>query len=489
MSDEPDGKLRIVRLEPNDGETTAAEQIPERDLTEIEPLTQETDNSNQVEIPNVTPSAIGSVTKSATPRVADDVTETVTKSATPRVTDDATGSVTKSATPRVGDDDVTGSVTKSATPRVGDDDVTGTVTNSVTPKVTDDVTGSVTKSAIPRVTDDVTGSVTKSATPGVASELLEPMLQEGGRALAQEFYKQLPAAAIRHIKEMVVESNPTESPKDTNSNASPTPSTGDIARIGGQICEWNGQIWEPIPEYENLPEQWLKKPDRKAVSPKIVNRYRLSVLIAAVTLLGIGTSLWMNRPTEKGLVLQNAPDPNASASPTPAPSPTEPLPIQIDSAIAARNDALDKSLTEVSKQQQAIDNSRRDYLLDKAYAQVKKNGTPVEISLLRELNRQIATLRRVVGSGGEWTGTPAQIADARASVGDAKAVLDALQVVHSDPNFSPLRSRIAPAVLTKNLIELSETSELVRSAEYEQILRNQQRQPKEGEGETLPTNP
>ncbi|MBD1922607.1 hypothetical protein H6F77_16195 [Microcoleus sp. FACHB-831] len=95
---------------------------------------------------------------------------------------------------------------------------------------------------------------------------------------------------------MVVESNPTESPKDTSSNASPTPSTGDIARIGGQICEWNGQMWDPIPEYENLPEQWLKKPDQKAVSPKIVNRYRLSVLIAAVTLLGIGTSLWMNPP-------------------------------------------------------------------------------------------------------------------------------------------------------------------------------------------------
>ncbi|MBD1922606.1 hypothetical protein H6F77_16190 [Microcoleus sp. FACHB-831] len=67
--------------------------------------------------------------------------------------------------------------------------------------------------------------------------------------------------------------------------------------------------------------------------------------------------------------------------------------------------------------------------------------------------------------------------------------MDALQAVYSDPNAAPLRSRIAPAVLTKNLIELSSMSELVRSAEYEQILRNQQQQPKEGEGETLPTNP
>jgi hypothetical protein len=225
-----------------------------------------------------------------------------------------------------------------------------------------------------------------------------------------------------------------------------------------------------------LPPTPTPNPTRRSLPPlpkSSVVRYRLGAAILLLILLGVGSSLWATRPQGRGVVLPNAPDPNATASPSPTPS-ASPAPIpQLDTTVAARNDALDRVLQEVAQQEQAITSARRDFLLDKAYAQVKKDGTPIEVSLLRELNRQVGQLRRIVGKGGELTGKTNQIGQARALIGDAKAVALALQTLWTDPSAKPDRHRIAPAVLTKTLIDLAELSEVVRAASVEQQLRNQ----------------
>jgi hypothetical protein len=226
---------------------------------------------------------------------------------------------------------------------------------------------------------------------------------------------------------------------------------------------------------------------RSPLSPlpaRTVNRYRLGAFVILVMLLGMGSSVLLNHPQGKGLVLPNAPtdDATAIASPTATPS-VAPTPIpQLDATLTSRNVALDAALKESEQQMTAIDLTRRDYLLAQADAEVKKNGTPVEVWLIRRLGAQMLELRRAVGRGGQFSGQAKPIGTARALVGDARAVLLALQTEWQTPNAAAGRNRVAPAILTQQMNELAELARVVREASYEQQLRNEERtqQPERG---------
>jgi hypothetical protein len=223
---------------------------------------------------------------------------------------------------------------------------------------------------------------------------------------------------------------------------------------------------------------------RSPLPARTVNRYRLGAFVILVMLLGMGSSVLLNHPQGKGLVLPNAPtdDATAIASPTATPS-VAPTPIpQLDATLTSRNVALDAALKESEQQMTAIDLARRDYLLAQADAEVKKNGTPVEVWLIRRLGAQMLELRRAVGRGGQFSGQAKPIGTARALVGDARAVLLALQTEWQTPNAAPGRHRIAPAILTQQMNELTELARVVREASYEQQLRNEERaqQPERG---------
>lgn len=224
------------------------------------------------------------------------------------------------------------------------------------------------------------------------------------------------------------------------------------------------------------------------LSPRTVNRHRLGALLLLLILLGVGSSLILNRTTGKGLLLPNAPD--ATASPTAIPSvAATPVP-QLDATLTSRNVALDAALKESEGQRDALDRTRRDYLLALADAEVKRNGTPVEVWLIRRLNAQMLELRRALGQGGQFSGDAQQIATARALVGDARAILLALQQEWQTPNAAPGRHRIAPAILTKQMTELAELARMVREASYEQQLRDaeQSRHPEKNKTQEVPTN-
>jgi hypothetical protein len=207
------------------------------------------------------------------------------------------------------------------------------------------------------------------------------------------------------------------------------------------------------------------------LSPRTVNRYRLGALVLLLMLLGIGSSIVLNRPTGKGLVLPNAP--TNEATPTATPSVEAIVPPQLDATLASRNVALDAALKESEAQRDALDWTRRDYLLSQADAEMKRNGTPIEVWLIRRLNAQMLELRRALGQGGQFSGTPQQIAIARALVGDARATLLALQEEWQNSNAAPGRNRIAPAILTKQMSELAELARLIRESSYEQQLRDE----------------
>lgn len=211
------------------------------------------------------------------------------------------------------------------------------------------------------------------------------------------------------------------------------------------------------------------------LSPRTVNRYRLGALVLLLMLLGVGSSMVLNRPTGKGLVLPNAPTNEATppVSPIATPSVAATTPPQLDATLASRNVALDAALKESEAQRDALDRTRRDYLLSQADAEMKRNGTPIEVWLIRRLNAQMLELRRALGQGGQFSGTPQQIAIARALVGDARATLLALQEEWQNPNAAPGRNRIAPAILTKQMGELAELARLIREASYEQQLRDE----------------
>ena len=225
---------------------------------------------------------------------------------------------------------------------------------------------------------------------------------------------------------------------------------------------------------------------------RTVSRYRLAAGIALVILLGVGSSLWLNRLQGKGLVLENAP----TATPSVASIATPPVapPPQLDATVAARNDALDKALKESDTQQTAIDAARRDFLLEQAQIETQAKGTPIQVWLIRRLNAQVLELRRTVGKGGEFSGNAQQIAIARALVGDSKATLLALQAGLNDTaQDAPLRHRVAPALLTKTMSDLAELTRLIREADYEQQLHNEEQDrqnTKEGKphGIALPTH-
>ncbi|KAM3099312.1 hypothetical protein ACKFKF_15275 [Phormidesmis sp. 146-12] len=235
-----------------------------------------------------------------------------------------------------------------------------------------------------------------------------------------------------------------------------------------------------------------KIPHRQPLPQRTVNRYRLGTAIGLLILLGVGSSVLMNRPQGKGLVLPNAPSTVPTATPsvssTAKPDATATPPPPLDATVASRNHLLDLSLKEADKQQAAIDAARQDYLLSLADRQMKKDGTPLQVSLIRRLNAQVLELRRVVGRGGELSGTAQQIAIARSLVGDAKATLLAIQSVWADPGAAPNRHRISPALLTKNLMELAELARIVRESEFEQQLRDtEQRRKEDRNNATLPT--
>lgn len=213
------------------------------------------------------------------------------------------------------------------------------------------------------------------------------------------------------------------------------------------------------------------------LSPRTVNRYRLGALVLLLMLLGIGSSMVLNRPTGKGLVLPNAPTNEATpiTSPTATPSVEATALPQLDATLASRNVVLDAALKESEAQRDAVDRTRRDYLLSQADAEMKRNGTPIEVWLIRRLNAQMLELRRALGQGGQFSGTPQQIAIARALIGDARAALLALQEEWQNPNAAPGRNRIAPAILTKQMSELAELARLIREASYEQQLRDEAR--------------
>ncbi len=221
------------------------------------------------------------------------------------------------------------------------------------------------------------------------------------------------------------------------------------------------------------------------LSARTVNRYRLGSIVLILILLGVLSSVVLNRPTGKGLVLPNAPTDttNPTLSPTATPSVQATAIPQLDATLASRNVALETALKESEGQRDALDRTRRDYLLSLADAEVKKNGTPVEVWLIRRLNAQILELRRALGKGGQFSGDAKQISTARALVGDARAILLALQQEWQTPNAAPGRNRTAPAVLTQQMNELAELARIVREASYEQQLRDQERSQASDQGE------
>lgn len=226
----------------------------------------------------------------------------------------------------------------------------------------------------------------------------------------------------------------------------------------------------------------------KPLSPRTVNRHRLGALLLLLILLGVGSSLILNRTTGKGLILPNAPDNTASPNATPSVAAT-PVP-QLDATLTSRNVALAAALKESEGQRDALDRTRRDYLLALADAEVKRNGTPVEVWLIRRLNAQMLELRRALGQGGQFSGNAQQIGTARALVGDARAILLALQQEWQTPNAAPGRHRIAPAILAKQMTELAELARVVREASYEQQLRDaeQSRHPEKNKTQEVPPN-
>ncbi len=240
-------------------------------------------------------------------------------------------------------------------------------------------------------------------------------------------------------------------------------------------------------ESTSAPSEISSRSQAAPLPLRTVNRYRLGAGVLLLILLGIISSALLNRPSGKGLVLPNAP---TEATPTTSPTATPSADIpQLDATLASRNVSLDAALKESEGQRDALDQTRRDYLLSLADAEVKKNGTPVEVWLIRRLNAQMLELRRALGKGGQFSGDAKQISTARSLVGDSRAVLLALKEEWQNSNAAPGRSRVAPAVLTKQMSELAELARVIREASYEQQLRDQERsrQQEAGQGAKSPT--
>ncbi|MGE5659725.1 MAG: hypothetical protein ACM37W_24290 [Actinomycetota bacterium] len=219
-------------------------------------------------------------------------------------------------------------------------------------------------------------------------------------------------------------------------------------------------------------------------NPKVeVNRNRLKtgLLLLGALMAGIAIS---NGQQIKEHFIKPLPQPETEAAPTseatPSPEVTPIFADDFNSDKQIRDAYIDKSFEAIDTQRGRIDETAADGVLNDARAENKSKGTPYEVYLMRRINRAIAEGRLLVGQGVDLT-SPEGIRKGWIWLGEAKGLLiawrriiDLNSQLLSEGKITPKYTATAnlAAVLSEMVVAV-ERGALVRSGEFEQVLRNQ----------------
>ncbi|MBW4648954.1 MAG: hypothetical protein KME06_09650 [Kastovskya adunca ATA6-11-RM4] len=220
------------------------------------------------------------------------------------------------------------------------------------------------------------------------------------------------------------------------------------------------EIWEPQEE-EEVSAQSNGKPQPEEQEPvdvtsqhkelvdsalkaKDVNRRRIFTVLVGLAGLGIVSSILLNRPQREVKQLQNVQvqEPQTQQpTPTPSTSPAEiEIPsLQIDATTQARDEALGLALLETESLVDNAKNARRAFMLSKSQKELEGNSIPRDITLLREVYRQVQEQQKLLINSGEFSGTAAHQKTLLPLLADSFAVLDALRIIWDVeiPNNNP----------------------------------------------------
>ncbi|MGE5659062.1 MAG: hypothetical protein ACM37W_20905 [Actinomycetota bacterium] len=211
------------------------------------------------------------------------------------------------------------------------------------------------------------------------------------------------------------------------------------------------------------------------------NRLKTGLLLLGALMAGIAIS---NGQQIKEHFIKPIPQPEAESSPTPEASPSpKSSPIfadEFNSDKQIRDAYIDKSFEAIDTQRGRIDETAADGVLNDARAENKSKGTPYEVYLMRRINRAIAEGRLLVGQGVDLT-SPEGIRKGWIWLGEAKGLLIAWKRIIDLNSELLTEGKITPQVTgTANLaavlaqmVVAVERGAIVRSGEFEQVLRNQ----------------
>lgn len=233
----------------------------------------------------------------------------------------------------------------------------------------------------------------------------------------------------------------------------------------------------------------------QSVKPKDEVPQKWWFVLGGILVFGFLAIVLVNRPQVKGGGnLPNTSNPeHAAPSPSPqqkgqAGQPNQSLPaLDLNAYEQARDqkfkEALDKARVAWGSCGQVC-RSRRDYYLSKAEEILKTTGTPMEVTLLRELNRQIGEQTKLLPYhselGGFSTEQVDQIGIARSLSGDALALLEALdhewtrqrQAALGQPLPARTMTTVDLAPLSNDMATLWQLAALARNGKPQQALRD-----------------
>lgn len=217
-------------------------------------------------------------------------------------------------------------------------------------------------------------------------------------------------------------------------------------------------------------------------------------MLSGFLLFGILAIAVVNRPQIRGGGnLPNTSNPEQAPSPVPQQSarpgqPAQPIPaLDLNAYEQARDqkfkDALEKARAAWGSCGQVC-RARRDYYLSKAEEILTGTGTPMEVTLLRELNRQIGEQAKILPYNSELGGFSTEKVDqvgiARSLSGDALALLEALdhewtrqrQAALGQPLPARTMTTVDLAPLSNDMATLWQFAALARNGKPQQALRD-----------------
>ncbi|MEP0872419.1 hypothetical protein NDA01_21625 [Trichocoleus desertorum AS-A10] len=211
------------------------------------------------------------------------------------------------------------------------------------------------------------------------------------------------------------------------------------------------------------------------------------VILASVLVGGFLLIVWFNRPQAKSSgSLPNTNNPQQPQMVSQGQGQPRPPTIDINAYEQARNTKFKEALQKARAAWGScgrVCQARRDHYLDKAIANLQA-GVPVEVTLLRELNRQIGEQTKILPYNAELGGFATkdldQIGVARSLSGDALAILEALdwewtrQAQEAAGQTLPARTTttVDLAPLSSDMATLWQLAALTRNGKPQQNLRD-----------------